>query len=816
MPEHILGGCRPTPLASYLKALGILRLVAEQKDPAARGWWQADRFRLRTALDRDGLMRFFLEEYRPTPIIAPWNGGSGFYFRERKSKEKDPETGKRSKLGVRDEPTTATRTLSAVEQSACKRLSAYRNAISKARALIGELELTAAPSDEQKEHLFGLLRSHADEEVLAWLDTAAALLPDGAKYPPLLGTGGNDGNLDFSTNFHQRITQLFDLESGQPTAASAERLESALLGNLPASVDDAAIGQFAPAAGGGLNNSTGFWGGARVNAWDFVLNLEGALAFAGGVSRRLDGAGGAFLSYPFTFRAAASGFGSASLDELADTRGELWIPIWRRPTTFGELRSLFREGRLSLGARPVRDGLDAARAVGSLASDRRIAAFERYGFLKRFGKSYLATPLGRRLVEHNPAGELLTDLDRGRWLENLRNKASSDDGSAALRSAVRSLEDAIFAILDRKPTPREIQDLLISLGRAARCIAQRPKLHESLHPPPRLSADWIAAADDGSSEFRLALALAGLRRAHAEAQGGMEAEASAAPEPGDDAAADDGAGAGNSDGAAQPGGDASGTAARHIVDLAMCAHLGPLDPDSLLRRPRWAGNAKRAGDGRALAVWGEGALLDNLCAVAQRRLIEQRRRGLAEVPFDGAYGATSGDIRAFLDGAVDDAHIADLLLGLAWVRPRHPASKGESAPPPFAYAALKPLFTPRRLLERLNEERGRADREHRLPYDIPDLPLPPTLPSLLAAGRVAEAVRLGQQRAQASGLPAPFLDPRSRTDGRPSDVAFGRRLLAALVIPVADRVVEACLKRAYPPDGREPVDSFMEESHDAA
>jgi hypothetical protein len=79
MPDPlVLEGCRPTPLASYLKALGILRLVAEQKDPEARGCWHADRFHLRTALDRAGLMRFFLEEYKPTPIIAPWNGRAGF------------------------------------------------------------------------------------------------------------------------------------------------------------------------------------------------------------------------------------------------------------------------------------------------------------------------------------------------------------------------------------------------------------------------------------------------------------------------------------------------------------------------------------------------------------------------------------------------------------------------------------------------------------------------------------------------------------------------------------------------------------------
>lgn len=77
-----LKGCAPEPLMSYLKALGIFRLVAQQKDNDARAWWQADTFVLRSTLDRDALVEFFLEEYRPTPIISPWNGGSGFHAKD--------------------------------------------------------------------------------------------------------------------------------------------------------------------------------------------------------------------------------------------------------------------------------------------------------------------------------------------------------------------------------------------------------------------------------------------------------------------------------------------------------------------------------------------------------------------------------------------------------------------------------------------------------------------------------------------------------------------------------------------------------------
>ena len=74
-----LKGCAPTPLAYYLKALGVLRLVAQQVDAKARGWWKHDCFYLASSLNEEGLMRFLLEDYQPTPLLAPWNNGTGFY-----------------------------------------------------------------------------------------------------------------------------------------------------------------------------------------------------------------------------------------------------------------------------------------------------------------------------------------------------------------------------------------------------------------------------------------------------------------------------------------------------------------------------------------------------------------------------------------------------------------------------------------------------------------------------------------------------------------------------------------------------------------
>lgn len=65
---HHLKGCTPAPLARCLKALGILRLVAEQKAPRRPRLVAGRALCLLTILDAPDLERFLLEEYAPTPF----------------------------------------------------------------------------------------------------------------------------------------------------------------------------------------------------------------------------------------------------------------------------------------------------------------------------------------------------------------------------------------------------------------------------------------------------------------------------------------------------------------------------------------------------------------------------------------------------------------------------------------------------------------------------------------------------------------------------------------------------------------------------
>jgi CRISPR-associated protein Csx17 len=70
---------------------------------------------------------------------------------------------------------------------------------------------------------------------LDWMQSAMALDGDGTpKFPSLLGSGGNDGRLDFTNNLMQRLRDLFDIsQPGAPAEPKAfSQLKTALWGDL--------------------------------------------------------------------------------------------------------------------------------------------------------------------------------------------------------------------------------------------------------------------------------------------------------------------------------------------------------------------------------------------------------------------------------------------------------------------------------------------------------------------------------------------------------------------------------------------------------
>ena len=783
-----LGGCTPIPLAAYLKALGVLRLLSSSEnsatgsaaDPSARGWWADECFHLLTTLDRDGLLKFFLEEYAPTPIMAPWNGGSGFY-------PKDNKEG----FGPLSAATVASR------------FDGISSGIRSASEAIARSGLQAKPDGAAKVDLIETLRGSLTDAALGWIDAALVLTGATPKFPQLLGTGGNDGRLDFTNNFMQHLVSmsgLFSAESGAPSKDSARLLETSLFDIPSPGIASAAVGQFAPGLAGGPNATTGFNRKPSVNPWDFVLMLEGSVAFAGAATRRHQSVSGTGASFPFTVRAVGAGGSGVGVEDEQDARAEFWAPLWVNPARFMEIDALLSEGRAVLNERTARDGLEFARAVASLGTSRGFSEFERYGFFKRAGMTFLATPIGRRAAEteRSTGVRLVADLDADGWLDRVRRVARRKEDSAAGRNAIKQLEDALFELVAAGVSPDKFEGALVALGRVAAWLALSPKGRVAVGtPPPLLSRLWMCEADDGSPEFRVAAALAGIGLTPLKFGKPREEDRSTSDAPQLEAISADTPATGES--AEKP------WYLSH--PLPMAAHLVPIDEgryvDAQLKRLtlRWSVNP----DPSAL-VWGTGSLVANLNAVLERRLLEMGMRGLPDKPLAGALTARLEDVASFLRGDFDDARCADLLRGLIWAKPawlrrppHRPVSRQFAAP--FAYAALKPLLVPD---ASLNE----ALRRSMDPAPTVRIPVPPGLIARLRTGSdfagkvIDDAVRAAFGRARGSGLASPF--DRALTNARGGTSRFGTgirpdRLAAALLIPIGDMALKTLLERAYPP-----------------
>lgn len=730
MPTVELSGCTPEPLMNYLKALGIFRLVSEDRehgDPTARLFWSGGVAVLQTKFDRAQLLQFFLSDYQPTPIVAPWNGGSGFY-------------------GGGSEP------LEAIAASTAPRLRAYRETIGALRPLIPDKK----PKDEDKFRLLVACRNELSDQVGAWLDCCFVLREEGTSFFPLLGTGGNDGRLDFTNNFFQRLSEIlgFQTESASPPL-SEDYLRAALFADTIVSLGKSAIGQFNPGGIGGANGIQGrFEADSRVNPWEYVLMIEGALLFAGSVARRLETTGTMKAAFPFTVESVAVGYGSAiASEETTDgSRAELWLPLWNTPASFAEVKHLFAEGRAQLSRHQARNAIEFALAVNLLGVSRGISSFARYGFLKRNGLAFLATPLGRVTVTPRPQAQLLQDPELTHWLDRWR-LACRDKEKTPLRyqMALRNIDRAMFEFANRSETGNDapfLLNVLRMLGRAERTLAKGLRFAQDkyLNPLSGLNADWLKQADDGSVEFRLAVALAGIQ----------------------------------------------GTSGADVGPIR--TYLEEVTGDSY---PKWQ-------PGSSSAVWSNQLLAENLAAVFRRRQMEAFRAGCPGVPLPSSRFAKLDDVTCFLRSQVDDTKLEDLLWGLLGVTfPSQPdVNESSQRPAPFEFGCLRLLVQTRQMSAVDGAWRSSqaidgnvhadADVFHRLASGQPDA--------------IADCVDRSARRLKSSGLLVIGYRNRMQT-GRPLQVESlipPHRLLAAMLFPLSEidisRIANTVL---YPPETEE-------------
>lgn len=742
MHEVALRGCRPTPLAHYLKALAILRLVGDQVDSSCRGAWRHDDFVLWSTLDADALVRFLMEDYCPTPVIAPWNGGSGFH------------------------PKDNIKGIAAIESSTGPRFGAYRDAIASARATLAKQGLNNKPDKTEKAALLASLRGRLPDPALEWMDAALLLAgsadkaPTGvaygvdAKYPPLLGTGGNDGRLEFTNNFMQRTTEL--LGSSAATSAASEALVRHSLFGSP--VDQlhkgAAIGQFLPGDAGGANGQAGFDADSLINPWDFVLMIEGAVLFASAAVRRHEQDTLGAMSYPFTVHTVAAGYGSASAADEPDSRAEMWLPLWAAPTGIAELKSLLAEGRARVGGRSARNGVDFARAAVSLGVDRGITGFERIGFQVRNGLSYLATPLGRIAVVRDGALDPVGELEAHGWLDSFRRAASDRLAPARVRRALRGLETSVIDACRKPEDADRTFNLFVELGRCEAALAASLKwtLDKRVRPMPRLEAKrWrVSMAGASCPELRLALAAASAYAVFS--TGGLRRR------------------------------------------LGVQSQIEPVIDDN--GRLSWIEHKDRD------VAWQDAVPVIGLIKVLQRRLLVTRKAGVSHFSDQGVVTASLSDVAMFIHGETDDDLLAQLLWSSVLIDWRR-ATKATTLGGATSVDRLPPLYGLMKLC-------FSGEKVDNLRPGIPQgsdrfVPIVPGIIRHAEAKHADRACEMAVRRLRGCGL-----TPKIRNVGISSGESV-QRIAASLMFPISRRDLQSIGKRLLVKDERAGLNSQQKE-----
>ncbi len=480
----------------------------------------------------------------------------------------------------------------------------------------------------------------------------------------------------------------------------------------------------------------------EISPWAMALACEGVPYFAGSPSRQLGSRRQPKGAFPFVTTAMPP----KSEREAGSVEAEVWTPIWDRPMTEPELRALFVRGRTELGGKGATSSAVFAAGVVSRGVDAGVAEFRRFLLLHTTS----AQTFESRLATVVPVPK--TNLD-GAGTRAIRTivafrDALPEDRKVGQRwrfSGLRGpLEQALvdFAAAEQGggrgeqawALVDEVLEALVKVGRNGRFRGHGVRFRS-------LPGEWavgLFGEDPPDRECRLALAISSL---------------------------------------AETRGSPPLIAYRFGVVRRMASSPWKFAESPPARR-----------------VWSDAGLTENLCAVADRRVMEALGHGSSPPPFGAAIRVDLDEVHAWLAGDVDEERLAlwlDRLCVFDWGGRANRESvaelqRGFGSPRPAVdgalalYVLLRPLADGRLFLQVLHENGIRVDGAS----------------TCAQLGRVVAMLRHGDLAAAAEAAIAAYSSAGvalADFDAFP-DGPDPHRLLAALTIPARDERVLAAFR----------------------
>jgi len=621
MEPLYLHGCRHDILGHYLKAIGLLRVLAkcadkDHCDPDAEGWWDFDKacFCLRSLKypTRDKLVEFFALYYGPSPVFAAWN------------KEPGSDADWSQKLGVRREWEVANKLSEQVVTAEDRKKPANKHKLIATEALEAYREAAASMVTEAVDAISApFLKSNADH--------------------PLFLSKGIAGRAHLWRTHWEYLAAFQKHRTAHEIAAHNVSTHSGTakqLAKLKAKSNAALqpIADLLPFVGGAGGDSstkgkgTPFFPDAikaynigsgwvvenyPFNALDYVLAVEGGFAMRGSVGRTLAANSRRFAAFPFVFDAGEEMVDDAN--EVKGTSSALWFPLWDRPVTFAELSSFITDAQARLPGKDARFSAEFVRALQSQGVDAGFTGWQEFRYKMKISRvpwvttgAYVESSFREDATRLNRA---LQPLDESRFLDQFEIAWKGNKAAARSPHPVRAEINAAMEAAAQGTTPQNCLDLLAAVFRACRQMAISESFRDTLPGKrarffhPLRMEDWNALfAGFDQAEFRIARAVASMVGLQRQQDG------------------------------------------RYSTTLPTLGSILPLN----LGATGWYLATK--GDRSHQAVWSGADLCHDLAMVLWRRYMDSLTEDRPALV--SAFGAPLCDVLAFLRGNLDDQLIA--------------------------------------------------------------------------------------------------------------------------------------------------------------
>jgi len=187
----------------------------------------------------------------------------------------------------------------------------------------------------------------------------------------LFGTGGNIGKRDLAKTSKDAWQLISKGKLQEKTAWLEQTLYEKLDGTLPKLNN---TGTWFVYANKTFSSGQEWYREGEISPWSFLLALEGALLFVGGVNRRLGARSRAYAVFPFLSEPPSA----KTENEVGYVRAELWTPIWSNPANLSELRDLLERGLARIGERAAKAPHEYAIAAMKAGTDAGVTVFARF------------------------------------------------------------------------------------------------------------------------------------------------------------------------------------------------------------------------------------------------------------------------------------------------------------------------------------------------------------------------------------------------------------------------------------------------------